>query len=89
MLNSGGLGYVRNFCDKSKGMVIDAPSLENAEILGKLRAIVDRAFAKAKEARDADLMGECVALIAELDRKIGAAKTAELLQQSSKGLLSQ
>lgn len=70
-------------------MVIDAPPLENVEILGELRLVVDRAFAKAKNARDADLMGECIALIVELDRRIGAARKAELFRQSSKGLLTE
>lgn len=69
-------------------MVIAAPSLGDSEVLGELRVVVDRAFAKAKEARDVDLMTDCIALITELDRRMAAAEQANLLRRSNKSPVS-
>ncbi len=50
-------------------MSLPAPCLDNLTVLGELRAVAGRAFDKAKEARDASLMRDCVYLIAEIDRR--------------------
>jgi hypothetical protein len=63
-------------------MSLPAPCLDNLTVLGELRAVAGRAFDKAKEARDASLMRDCVYLIAELDRRILASQNARILEQA-------
>ncbi len=46
-----------------------APPLDE-EVLQKLRAITEQAFARAKEAKDVELMEECIKLIVLIDRKL-------------------